>query len=65
MRILPPLLDCEMTALLQALRRDLRVQQERAEIDEKNRICYAINARCVTRLLEALNPRDAQGLADN
>jgi len=60
MRSLPPLLECEVEALFQALRRDLRDQLERTEMDKEHGVRHALNARKVLRLLEALNPRNPE-----
>jgi hypothetical protein len=51
------LMPFEIEALLDALRRDLRVQIAKASSNSRNTIVHGHNARKVKRLLEAINPR--------
>jgi hypothetical protein len=51
------LLESEMKALLDSLRRDLRKQQEMAQSNSDTADYCRWNARQVKRILEALNPR--------
>jgi hypothetical protein len=59
MKAFPSLLDYEMEALLEALRRDLRHSSQRANAaSEMADVEYHLaNYRYVARLLEALNPK--------
>lgn len=52
-----PLMTFERQALLEALRRDLRVQERHAESGGEYAQYHRNNARLARRLLEALNPK--------
>lgn len=55
--ILDGLFGFEREALLEALRRDLRAEQEKFERGGMYRDYHFSNVRMTTRLLEVLNPR--------
>jgi hypothetical protein len=50
----------ERTALLNALRRDLRSETEKSMTNGPLRDAHAINAQHTLRLLEALNPKKSR-----
>jgi hypothetical protein len=52
----------EFEALLEALRRDLRTEQEKAQGDTRHREWHLGNVRYAMRLLEILNPRGPERL---
>lgn len=47
----------EMESLLQALRRDLRSEKLKADLNPDDATYHHRNARSVVRLLDAINPR--------
>lgn len=54
------LMNYELQALLEALRRDLRSEQEKVATDFAWSDVHARNVRIVKRLLEAINPKQAR-----
>lgn len=51
------LLPYERLALIEALRRDLKIQQELAKVDGPWLSWHQYNVRMVKRLLDAINPK--------
>lgn len=58
----PFIFEHEMEALLEALRRDLRTEQEKAQRGAQYREQHIGNVRYAMRLLELLNPRGPERL---
>lgn len=54
------LMNHELMALLDALRRDLRSEQDKVGTDTAWSDVHARNVRTVKRLLEALNPKQVE-----
>jgi hypothetical protein len=52
-----PLFSHELEALLEALRRDLRAERDKAKYNSPYADLHLYNARNSLRLLEVLNPR--------
>jgi hypothetical protein len=53
----PFIFEHEMEALLAALRRDLRREEEKAQSNKQDSQLHMCNVRYAMRLLEVLNPR--------
>lgn len=58
----PFIFEYEKEALLEALRRDLRTEQEKAQRSTQHREWHIGNVRYAKRLLEVLNPRGPERL---